>query len=619
MKYLGVAYACVIAVVAAAAIYLLEAPSSFRPAAPVAVDIAAKLPDGPTASAVVDAPSQHELSPLLAEQAAAEPREAEQISLGKALPETPVPAPESLLAKDEPPLPPQEQATADAPNAEQTKSGENKLTEDQTASDAPKPEQSKLEGDAAEIASSATNPPTEAAAGNADGDVATYAKDETKVSADLRDLSAAAADPAALSQNEALLPHENSGTDDTPKSEQASLVENPAESAEPAVEYRTASAADDFDYAASANAAAKADVSASLPNEIEQIVVPGPISRHEPLNDAQKTEQAKLEADTSPAGDLRSDSFPSKHAYLAYYVYAEHPPDRKPADLALDALKNVPVGTPLEEIRRAAVAFGLDYNFMKAVAKVESDFDPKQRTGSYIGLFQLSHYEFARYGSGDILSPRDNAIAAAYKFINEGTQFEWDTHKNPTYSDLYLIHQQGWQGAAEHVSHPEWVAWKSMCATDEGKEKGEKWCKRAVWQNTLPAIKHLWKSVENLPSSAFVTMWRQRIDRLYARYSEMITGKEDVDSSRPEPKPLESSCAKAGGCLTAGKKVADISRHQSKQLESTCAKGCRSQDSGKSVSNKSLRQRVSHSRRRLVPGGNARNVHALVGVGVHHS
>jgi hypothetical protein len=32
----------------------------------------------------------------------------------------------------------------------------------------------------------------------------------------------------------------------------------------------------------------------------------------------------------------------------------------------------------------------LDFNFMKAVAKVESDFNPKERTGSYIGLFQLS-------------------------------------------------------------------------------------------------------------------------------------------------------------------------------------------------------------------------------------
>jgi hypothetical protein len=227
-----------------------------------------------------------------------------------------------------------------------------------------------------------------------------------------------------------------------------------------------------------------------------------------------------LEADTSPAGDLRSDSFPSKHAYLAYYVYAEHPPDRKPADLALDALKNVPVGTPLEEIRRAAVAFGLDYNFMKAVAKVESDFDPKQRTGSYFGLFQLSNFEFAKYGSGNILNARDNAIAAANKFATSAILFELNTHQKATIGDLYLIHQQGTQGAEEHVNHPDWIAWKSMCATDEGREKGEEWCKRAIWGNTLPEIKRVWKTVDNLTSSAFVKMWHDQVDHFYTRYSE---------------------------------------------------------------------------------------------------
>ena len=423
-----------------------------------------------------------------------------------------------------------------------------------------------------------------------------------------------------LLQDQALLPHYSGTPGNASKSGQARLEENAAESAEQAAPFQTASAGD-FEYVAPPNAVAKADIAAGLPNDIAQVAVAGAVSRHELLTDEQKVEQAKLEQDTSPAGELSSNSFPPRRSYLAYYVYAEHPPERKPADLALDALKNVPVGTPLQEIKRAAAAFGLDYNFMKAVAKVESDFNPRQRTGSYIGLFQLSHYEFAKYGSGDILSPRDNAIAAAYKFINEGTQFEWDTHKSPTYSDLYLIHQQGWQGAAEHVGHPQWVAWKSMCATDEGKEKGEKWCKRAIWQNTLPAIKHLWKSVENLPSSAFVTMWRQRIDHLYARYSEVIGGKQDVDVSKEQAEPRKSACAKAGNCVAAGKKVADISRQQPKQIESNCAKpnSCHSQPSGKSVSNKSLRQRVSHARRRLVPGGNPRNVHALVGVGMHHS
>ena len=146
--------------------------------------------------------------------------------------------------------------------------------------------------------------------------------------------------------------------------------------------------------------------------------------------------------------------------YLIYYVWSELPPAEKPADIVLRSLKDTPVGTPVEEIKRASDAFGLDFNFMKAVAKIESGFDPKQRTGSYIGLFQLSKYEFNKFGSGQILDPRDNAVAAAYKVITEGILFEWVTHKKPTLSDLYLIHQQGWEGAAEHISQPDRIAWK---------------------------------------------------------------------------------------------------------------------------------------------------------------
>jgi hypothetical protein len=105
--------------------------------------------------------------------------------------------------------------------------------------------------------------------------------------------------------------------------------------------------------------------------------------------------------------------------------------------------------------KRVANTFGLDFNFMKAVGKIESEFNPKQRTGSYIGLFQLSNAEFQQYGSGDILDSRDNAVAATYKFLTEAILFEISTHKKLTLSDIYLIHQQGVQGAAEHVSHPD--------------------------------------------------------------------------------------------------------------------------------------------------------------------
>ena len=212
--------------------------------------------------------------------------------------------------------------------------------------------------------------------------------------------------------------------------------------------------------------------------------------------------------------------------YLIYYVWSELPPAEKPAAIVLRSLKATPVGTPVEEIKRASDAFGLDFNFMKAVAKIESGFDPKQRTGSYIGLFQLSEYEFNKFGSGQIRDPRDNAVAAAYKVITEGILFEWVTHKKPTLSDLYLIHQQGWEGAAEHISQPDRIAWKSMCATSEGREKGEKWCKRAIWGNTLPAVKHAWKSVDKLTSGAFVGMWRERVAQFYSKYMATATAAE---------------------------------------------------------------------------------------------
>jgi chromosome condensin MukBEF MukE localization factor len=41
--------------------------------------------------------------------------------------------------------------------------------------------------------------------------------------------------------------------------------------------------------------------------------------------------------------------------------------------------------------------------------------------------------------------------------------------------------------------------------------------------NTLREIKHVWKTVDNLTSGAFVKMWQQRVDRYYTRYSETAT------------------------------------------------------------------------------------------------
>src|SRR6476660_6981166 len=291
---------------------------------------------------------------------------------------------------------------------------------------------------------------------------------------------------------------------------------------------------------ASPDEAAEVEVSSSVSSNFVTSALPVPdgpllVPNEETNSDTFEKDQARLDAafdalveqpaTTDAIQDHSIDPTSRKQNFslLAYYVFSEIPPDEKPADTVLKTMKDLPIGTPVEEIKRGSDAFGLDFNFMKAVAKIESGFNPKQRTGSYIGLFQLSNSEFKEYGSGNITDPRDNAIAGAYKFASEALLFEFGTGRKPTFSDLYLIHQQGWQGAAEHVSHPKRIAWRSMCATDEGKEKGERWCKLAIWRNTLPAIKHVWKSVDKLTSGAFVGMWQQRVDDLYSRYSLATT------------------------------------------------------------------------------------------------
>ena len=164
--------------------------------------------------------------------------------------------------------------------------------------------------------------------------------------------------------------------------------------------------------------------------------------------------EARLEDATSPTEPSEPNEKKQDLSYLAYYAYSELPPETKPADIVLKSLKGIPPGTPVDEIKSVSSVLGLDFTFMKAVAKIESGFDPKQRTGSYIGLFQLSKKEFEKYGSGDILAPRDNTVAAALKFMIEGILFETFTNRKPTLNDLYLIHQQLVDGASEHVSNP---------------------------------------------------------------------------------------------------------------------------------------------------------------------
>jgi len=174
---------------------------------------------------------------------------------------------------------------------------------------------------------------------------------------------------------------------------------------------------------------------------------------------------------------------------------------------------------PREEIRQAASLYGVDIAMMMSIAKVESDFNPRARTGSYKGLFQLNDYEFGRYGDGSIWDARDNARATAHMFLVQAEKFKWALGHYPDYAERYMVHQQGIQGAIEHYTHPERVAWQSMCATDEGIIKGERWCKQCIWGNLRPDWKHVFGNVENISSADFVRLWTERIDHFADRFS----------------------------------------------------------------------------------------------------
>jgi len=176
-------------------------------------------------------------------------------------------------------------------------------------------------------------------------------------------------------------------------------------------------------------------------------------------------------------------------------------------------------GNPRDEIREAASLYGLDLAMMMSIAKVESNFKPGARTGSYKGLFQLSDYEFKKFGDGSIWDARDNARAAAHMLVVQAEIFKSALGHYPDFAERYMVHQQGIQGAIEHYTHPERVAWQSMCETDEGVLKGEKWCRKCIWQNLSPQWKRTFGRVETISSGDFVSLWTGRINHLANRFS----------------------------------------------------------------------------------------------------
>jgi hypothetical protein len=283
---------------------------------------------------------------------------------------------------------------------------------------------------------------------------------------------------------------------------------------------------------------------ASIIDGLEKAELPVAVSPALPSADNADNERAADRVAETKVENPPAVSLPLP--FIVYYAYNEYHTYQKPIDVIAESIAHLPVGSCRDEVKRASDVYGLSFPVMMAFAIIESSCQPTQKTGSYIGLFQLSQYEFRRYGrtGGDIYNARDNAMAAAHKFVIEAINFEHAVRRYPTPFDRYCIHQQGSEGCVQHQTRPDRVAWESMCATQEGRTKGEKWCRLAIWGNVPSNLKaSIAGGVEALTSGAFLDIWRARV----VHFTKIMTGISEAHAETavipaarppmPPPKP----------------------------------------------------------------------------------
>jgi len=195
-------------------------------------------------------------------------------------------------------------------------------------------------------------------------------------------------------------------------------------------------------------------------------------------------------------------------------------------------------------IQGSSRRFSIDPSLMRAIAKVESNGNPRAQTGSYSGLFQLSPNEFRRAGGqGDIYDPHANATAAGTLFRQYTDQFTERHGRAPTPGELYMIHQQGQVGFDAHSRNPEGRAIDNMASTREGRQRiaagDTDWPRRAIMGNTLPEFRRQYG--DNITSGQFMQMWNQRLAREMPPAEGLTPGAAIVDASGGSIQPGQVS------------------------------------------------------------------------------
>ena len=166
-------------------------------------------------------------------------------------------------------------------------------------------------------------------------------------------------------------------------------------------------------------------------------------------------------------------------------------------------------------IEKAAERHNVPQSALRAFAAIESGGNPRASTGSYHGVFQLSHTLFQKYGGrGSIYDLQQNTDVAARKLRAEADAFHERYGRAPTAVELYMIHQQGIHGAEMHMSQPDLPAWQNMHRTGEGKKRGAAWARLAIWGNVPTDQRAKFPGgVDSVTSRQFMEIWARKMAR----------------------------------------------------------------------------------------------------------
>lgn len=128
---------------------------------------------------------------------------------------------------------------------------------------------------------------------------------------------------------------------------------------------------------------------------------------------------------------------------------------------------NVAAPSPYDEAYAAKEQkYGLPEGTLKGMGYIESRHNPRAWNelshSQYKGLMQLGRDEAASTGVTNVWDPNQSIDGAARLAVRNQNTFRSRMRRDPTASEIYLMHQQGAAGGLALIQHPDLPAWKAL-------------------------------------------------------------------------------------------------------------------------------------------------------------